>query len=178
MGYTLTREGENYISIKSSGEKAIRLKGRLYEEAFRSVDYLKDEVLTHKSDSVNDKRVISQLEEKLDELIEQKALYNNKRYSRVKQQDLEIIEHFNDKEEKSHEQETTREDRQTRGDFEALTSTVTKLVYGVRRIARKSGKILSAIRRVITLTKKSIGVEMNPTLGNKKNKTKIKGMKL
>ena len=176
MGYALTREGKNYISIKSSGKKAIRLKGQLYEEAFTSIEYLKDEVQTHTSDSLNDERAITQLQEKLDELIEQKALYNNERYSRVKQ-DLEFIEEFNDQEEKSHEQEPKAEDRQARGDFEALASTVSKLAHGARRIARKSRKVLSAIARAITLTKKSIGVEMNSTLGNKKTKTKIKGMK-
>ncbi len=172
MGYALTREGKNYISIKSKGKKAIRLKGKLYDEDFTSVNYLKKEVHTYKSAPSKDETSIHKLEEKLEELIEQKALYNNERYSNPLQ---EFEDEVNDDKEKKYESKTTTENRQSGGDFETLTSTISKLAYGARKLTRKSGEILSALRRVISLAKKSIGVDMS-----KNNKLKInnKGIKL
>jgi len=174
MGYALTREGKNYISIKRKGKKAIRLKGKLYDEDFTSVDYLKEEVQTYKSAPSKDETSIQKLEEKLEELIEQKALYNNERYSNPIQEFEE--EEFNDnKKEQNYESQTTTENRQSGGDFETLTSTISKLAYGARKLTRKSGEILSTLRRVISLAKKSIGADMSR---NNKLKTINKGMKL
>ena len=66
IGYEITRANKEYISIKAKGSKAIRLKGRYYQENW-------EQTPTKQSNS-------NQLYKKLQEQIEKASIYVNKKF--------------------------------------------------------------------------------------------------
>ena len=90
-GFTITRKGKDYISIKTDDMKrAIRLKGVFYGESFKSIAELGEEYSSPRTtDSRNLQEEIGRIREELERRVARDAETNRKKYSQSKSKDIE-----------------------------------------------------------------------------------------
>ena len=89
-GFEITRKGKNYISVKLPDmQKAIRLKGAIYEENF-SIRRAVEEERRRNQEYVS--RELEEIRRELEERISKDAEYNERRYQVISEQDNRAVE--------------------------------------------------------------------------------------
>jgi len=89
-GFEITRKGKNYISVKLPDmQKAIRLKGAIYEENF-SIRRAVEEERRRNKEYVS--RELEEIRRELEERISKDAKYNERRYQVISEQDNRAVE--------------------------------------------------------------------------------------
>ena len=89
-GFEITRKGKNYISVKLPDmQKAIRLKGAVYEENF-SIERTVEEERRRNNEYVS--RELEEIRRELEERISKDAEYNQGRYKVIPKRDNQAVE--------------------------------------------------------------------------------------